>query len=56
MRIFLTILLILVLLLTVILLSQAEVWAEYWDGKFRYAVRYFGIQVYPFRKKKEKIL
>lgn len=54
MRIFLTILFILVLLLTVILLSQAEVWAEYWDGKFRYAVRYFGIQVYPFRKKKEK--
>ena len=54
MRIFLTIILILVLLLTIILLSQVEVRAEYWNGKFCYAVRYFGIQVYPFRKTKEK--
>ncbi len=54
MRIFLTILLILALLLTIILLSQVVVAVEFWDGKFRYAVKYFGIQVYPFRKKQEE--
>ncbi len=51
MKIFLIILLVLALLLLVILLSRVEAYAEYWDGTFRYAVRYFGIQVYPFRKK-----
>ncbi len=54
MRIFLTILLILALLLTIILLSQVVAAVEFWDGKFRYAVKYFGIQVYPFRKKQEE--
>lgn len=53
MRIFLIILLVLLFLLILILCSQVEAAVEYWDGKFRYAVRYFGIQVYPFRKKPE---
>ncbi len=53
MRIVLTILLILLLLLIIILLSSAVVFVEYWNGEFRYAVRYFGIQVYPFRTKQD---
>lgn len=57
MRIVLTILLIvlliLLLLLIIVLLSSAVVSVEYWNGEFRYAVRYFGIQVYPFRKKRD---
>lgn len=53
MRIFLTILLILLLILVLILWSEIVLAVEFWDGKFRYAVRYFGIQVYPFKKQKE---
>lgn len=53
MRILLIILLVIVLLLTIILLSSAVLAVEFWNGEFRYAVRYFGIQVYPFKRKKE---
>lgn len=54
MQIFLTILLILLLILAIILMSEAVLAVEFWDGQFRFAVRYFGIQVYPFKKNKEK--
>lgn len=53
MRILLIILLVIVLLLTMILLSSAVLAVEFWNGEFRYAVRYFGIQVYPFKREKE---
>lgn len=54
MQIFLIILLILLLILAVILCSSIVLAVEFWDGTFRYAVRYFGIQVFPFKKKKEQ--
>ncbi len=53
MQVLLIILLVLVLLLTFIMLSSAVLAVELWNGEFRYAVRYFGIQVYPFKRKKE---
>ncbi len=53
MRIVLWILLVLLLILVILCLSSVVVTVEYWDGAFRYAVRYFGIKVYPFPEKKE---
>lgn len=54
MRIVLTILLVLLLILVIILMSRIALAVEYWDGKFSYAVRYFGIKVYPFPEKTNK--
>lgn len=53
MRILLIILLVLVLLVTIILLSSVVLAVEFWNGEFRYAVRYFGIKVYPFKEETE---
>lgn len=53
MRIFLIILLVLLLILAIIMVSRIVLAVEFWNGEFRYAVRYFGIQVYPFKNKKE---
>ncbi len=53
MRIVLTILLVLLLILVILLMSRVALTVEYWDGKFSYAVRYFGIKVYPFPEKAE---
>ncbi|MBE6851081.1 MAG: DUF2953 domain-containing protein [Ruminococcus sp.] len=53
MRIFLIILLVLLLILAIIMVSRIVLAVEFWNGEFRYAVRYFGIQVYPFKKEKE---
>jgi len=46
-RIFLIILLVLLLILAIIMVSRIVLAVEFWNGEFRYAVRYFGIQVYP---------
>ncbi len=51
MRIFLTILLIIVLLITILMLSRAVVFVEFWDGAFRWKLQYFGITILPRPKK-----
>ncbi len=53
MKIFLIILLILALILTIIMRSSLVVEAEFWDGKFQWAVKYFGFKLFP-TKEKEK--
>ncbi len=52
MKIFLIILLILILILAIIMRTSLVVEAEFWDGKFQWAVKYFGFKIFP-RKEKE---
>ena len=48
------ILLVLLGLLMIICLSSAAVHLSFWDGKFEWSVRYFGIKILPRKKKSEK--
>jgi len=48
------ILLVLLGLLVIICLSSAVVHLSFWDGKFDWSVRYFGIKILPKKKKSEK--
>lgn len=41
------------LLVGIICLSSVAVKLRFWDGKFTWGVCYFGIQIFPFRKKKK---
>ncbi len=53
MRIMLTVLLIILLIIIIFCISSVKVNLSFWDGKFDWNVRYFGLQILP-RKKKEK--
>jgi hypothetical protein len=53
MRVFLLILLIILLFLAILLLSSIALYVQYRDGSFDWSVRYFGIRILPFRKKRE---
>ncbi|MBR4318678.1 MAG: hypothetical protein IKP69_01340, partial [Oscillospiraceae bacterium] len=48
------ILLVLLILLVIICLSSAVVYVSFWDGKFDWNIRYFGIKLLPRKKKSQK--
>lgn len=53
MKIFLIILLILMLILVIVMRSSLALEVEYWNGKFVWSVRYFGIRIFPGKEKEE---
>ena len=53
MKVFLIVLLILVLLTVIVCVSQITANIRFWDGKFTWEVRYFGIRILP-RPKSDK--
>ena len=54
MRIFLTVLLVLLVLLLAVCLSNAVISLRYWDNAFTWSIRYLGIRILPRKKKPEK--
>ncbi len=54
MRIFLTIMLVLLVLLLAVCLSNAVISLRYWDNAFTWSIRYLGIRILPRKKKPEK--